>query len=60
MSAFGPKRTCLVHRTCPLLGVKRTLEDDSKTVFEGQATGEENFKADETYHRRIARKKRER
>ena len=27
-----------------------------KTVFEGQATGEENFKADETYRRRIAPK----
>ena len=24
MSAIGTKRTCLLHRTCPLLGVKRT------------------------------------
>ena len=24
MSAIGPKQTSLVHRTCPLLGVKRT------------------------------------
>src|SRR6478735_9726769 len=24
MSAFGPKRHKLVHRTCPLLGAKRT------------------------------------
>jgi hypothetical protein len=28
----------------------------AKTVFEGQAAGEENFKADETYRRRIAPK----
>jgi hypothetical protein len=28
----------------------------AKTVFEGQATGEENFKADETHRRRIAPK----
>ena len=24
MSAIGTKRTSLLHRTCPLLGVKRT------------------------------------
>jgi hypothetical protein len=28
----------------------------AKTVFEGQVTGEENFKADETYRRRTAPK----
>ena len=37
-------------------GLDESAYSGAKTVFEGQATGEENFKADETYHWRIAPK----
>jgi hypothetical protein len=37
-------------------GLDESACSGAKTIFEGQGTGEENFKADETYRRRIAPK----
>lgn len=49
----GQKSKATTHKAN---GLDESAYSGAKTVFEGQATGEENFKADETYHRRIAPK----
>jgi len=49
----GQKSKATTHKAN---GLDESAYSGAKTVFEGQATGEENFKADETYHWRIAPK----
>jgi hypothetical protein len=49
----GPKSKATTHKAN---GLDEGACGRAKTVFEGQAAGEENFKADETYRRRIAPK----
>ena len=44
MSAFGTKRTWRVHRTCPLLGVKRTwLPQTPRTTAPRKRQGQGKF-----------------
>ena len=47
----GQKSKTTTHKAN---GLDESAYSGAKTVFEGQATGEEDFKADETYHCRIA------
>jgi hypothetical protein len=49
----GQKSKATTHKAS---GLDESACSGAKTVFEGQATGEENFKTDETYRRRIAPK----
>ena len=49
----GQKSKATTHKAN---GLDESAYGGAKTVFEGQATGEENFKTDETYHWRIAPK----
>jgi hypothetical protein len=49
----GQKSKATTHKAS---GLDESACSGAKTIFEGQATGEENFKADETYRRRIAPK----
>jgi hypothetical protein len=47
----GQKSKATTHKAT---GLDESACSGAKTIFEGQATGEENFKADEAYRRRIA------